>query len=228
MTPQEIDRYFVENPDAESFEETGDRPSLDSLKFDTTGFQYRGQKFPGRDHMWATPEGDTVALIFAPGRPNLPENAQAVDELRACCEHRFKMTGARIVELCVRRTNVRPAMQVIFKTQRGRGSTYTGSLCIPFQDFGFVIQGICEERGTIGMREALVLHFQDTDVGLGSIPAAEPACPPWEPDNSRFDGLCPDHPLSRLRRILDSVAESVEIDASIAEQPGFSLPACSV
>jgi hypothetical protein len=228
MTPEDIDRFFTQIQGAGSPGDGRDPPALESLKFDTAGFQYRGQKFPGRDHMWSTPEGDMVALIYASGPPNLPENAQSVEDLRACFSERFKVTGGQMVELRVRRTNVRPGMQVIFKTQRGSGWTYVGSLCIPFRDFGFVIQGICEERGTTGMREALVMYHHNTDSEAMKISTADLACPPGDPDNQRFDSLFPSHPLSRLRRILNGVSDSVEVDASTAEQPGFRLPEVNV
>jgi hypothetical protein len=228
MTPEDIDRFFAQNQGAGSPGDGCDPPSLESLKFDTAGFQYRGQKFPGRDHMWSTPEGDMIALIYAPGRPNLPENAQSVEDLRAFFFGRFQKTAGQIVELRVRQTKVRPGIQVIFKTLRWSGWTYVGSLCIPFQDLGFVIQGICEERGTTGMREAMVVYHHNTDSDATKISTADLACPPCDPDNQRFDSLFPSHPLSRLRRILNLVSDSVEIDASITEQPGFRLPESSV
>jgi hypothetical protein len=228
MTPEDFDRFFAQNQGAGSPGGGRDQPSLESLKFDTTGFQYRGQKIPGRDHLWSTPEGDMVALIYSPGHPGLPENAQSVEELRAGCAAKFKMPGGQIVELRVRQTKARPGMQVIFKTPRGSGWTYVGSLCIPFRDFGFVIQGMCEERGTTGVREAMVMYLQDTNSDATKIPAGDLECPPWDSDNQRFDSLFPSHPLSRLRQILNRVSDSVEIDACTAEQPGFRLPQSSV
>ena len=229
MTPEEINnRFFAQYQGAGSPGDGSDPQSLESLRFDAAGFQYRGQKIAGRDHLWSTPEGDMVALVYSPGPPGLPENVGSVEELRAGCAAKFKMPGGQIVELRVRRTKARPAMQVIFKTPRGSGWTYVGSLCIPFRDFGFVIQSMCEERGTTGVREAMVTYFQNTIPDATKIPDADLACPPWDSDNQRFDSLFPGHPLSRLRRILNRVSDSVEIDASTAEQPGFRLPESSV
>jgi len=99
-----------------------------------------------------------------------------------------------------------------------------GSLCVPFRDFGFVIQSICEERGTTGLRETMVFYLQNTQQESRIIPAGDPASQAWNPDNERFDGIFPQHPLSRLRRILNRVSDSVEIDAATTQLPGFPLP----
>jgi hypothetical protein len=228
MNSEELDAFFARYPSAASPGGRRDPQSLESLKFDTTGYQYRGQKIPGRDHVWSTLEGDLVALIYSPGHPGFPENARSVEELRADCAAKFKAPGGEVVEVRVRRTKARPGIQVIFKTPSGSGWAYVGSLCVPFRDFGFVIQSTCEVRGLTGVREAMVMYLQNTVPDAPTLPAADLACPPWAPDNPRFDGLFPDHPLSRLRRILNRVSDSVEIDASTAELPGFPLPESAV
>jgi hypothetical protein len=228
MNREAIDRFFGQYRGEGSTGGGRDPPSLESLKFDTAGYQYRGQKVPGSDHIWSTPEGDMVALIYCPGHPGFPKNARSVEELRAGSTARFKVPGGQVVEVRVRRTKARPAIQLIFKSPSGLGWTYVGSLCVPFRDFGFVIQAMCEERGMTGTREAMVRYFQNTIPDSPKIPEADLACPPWDPDNLRFDSLFPDHPLSRLRRILNRVSDSVEIDASTAELPGFPLPEISV
>jgi hypothetical protein len=198
-------------------------PSLNSLKFDTAAYQYRGQKNPGKDHIWSTPEGDLVCLIYCPGRPGFPENARSMDELIGRAR-KIKPSGGQLVEVQVIRTKSQPGIQIIFKTRRGTGWTFVGSLCVPFRDFGFVIQANCEERGMTGVREAMVMYFQNTVPASPKIPEADPACPPWDPDNQRFDGIFPDHPLSRLRRLLKRVSDSVEIDAATLQLPGFPFP----
>jgi hypothetical protein len=224
VNPEEIDRFFAEYTDPGSLGGRRVLPSLDSLKFDTAGYEYRGHKNPGQDHIWSTPEGDLVVLIYCPGPPGFPENARSIHELRIASAAKFKAPGGQVVEEQVIRTISRPGIQVIFKTPRGNGWTYVGSLCVPFRDFGFVIQAISEERGMTGVREAMVMYLQNTVPESPKIPEPGPACPPWDPDNQRFDSIFPDHPLSRLRRTLKRVADSVEIDAATLQLPGFPLP----
>jgi hypothetical protein len=195
MRPEEIDRVFAEDAGA-----------------------------PGRDHNWSTPEGDLVYLVYYLGHPGYPENARSVDELRACRAAKFKTPGGQIVEVRLRPTKARPAIQTIIKTPRGTGWTYVGSLVVPFRDFGFVIQSVCDERGMTGLRETMVMYLKNTAPESPKVPEADPACPPWDPDNQRFDGLFPDHPLSRLRRIFQRVSDSAEIDAATLQLPGFPLP----
>jgi hypothetical protein len=228
MGSDEIDRFFT-GYKAETLSGPRDNPTLlESVKFDTAGYQYRGTTAPGSDHVWSTPEGDTVALIYCPGHPDWPERARTVDELRRAGAERLKASEGRFVEMRVRPTKARAAIQVIFKARRGSGWTYVGSLSILFRDFGFVIQAACEERGITGLREAMVMYLQTAYPDSPKIPEAEPACLPWDPDNARFDGDFPDHPLTRLRRILDRLSGSVEIEAPILNLPGFPLPECGI
>jgi len=227
LSPEEINRLFATSKGAISSDVTSGRPSLASVRFDTAGYQYRGQQAAGRDHIWSTPEGDLVALRYCPGSPGFVENARSVEELRAGLESRKKATSGQVVEVRVRRTKSRPAIQVIFKMPRNSGWTYFGTLCVPFRDFGFVIQAECHERGMTGMREVMVMYFHNIGE-TRRIPQAVPPCLPWDPDNARFDHLFSDHPLSRLRRFLNRVSDSVEIEAAILELPGFSLPESGV
>jgi hypothetical protein len=201
-------------------------PSLNSLKFETDVYKYAGEKSPGTDRIWITADGDPIALIFCPGAcpSDFPDEACSVDDLREYMVKRLKVKDprARIVDFRVIQSNAGSAAWVIFKTPQGRGWTYTGSLAFPFKEFGFTIKAACKEHGMTGIREALVAFMQPR---AGEMPPEGPGLSPtWNSDNERFDTDFPQHPLSRLRRILKRIAESVEIDDATLQLPRVPLP----
>lgn len=117
-----------------------------------------------------------------------------------------------------------PAVRMIFKApQQPTGMTYVGSITLPFRDFSFVIKVQCPERGWTGSREAMLLARR---MAQGAVPVSEGRIelPGWDPDAEDFDAEFPGHPVSRARRVLRRVAESLAIDPPVAGLPGFRLP----
>jgi hypothetical protein len=101
------------------------QPSLDSLQFDTAGYEPQGEPKPGRVRLWYTPEGDGVSLNYFPIPPDFPAGAGSVGQLRDFYAARLAGSGGRLVELDVLR---RPAasLRVIVKVpQQPSGLTYT-------------------------------------------------------------------------------------------------------
>jgi hypothetical protein len=194
----------------------GPTPSLDSVRFDTNGYESGGEPHPGQVRVWFTPDGDGVGLYFFPVAPDLPPNANSVDDLRAFYTARLTSLGGELVELAVLSLDGCSAVQVVFKTcQQPSGMTYVGSFTLPFRDFSFVAKVQCEERGHTGFREAVLL---DRRLATGEMSAN------WNPDDESFDGEFPEHPVSRVRRVLQRFAGSVAIDTAIQTLPGFKLP----
>ena len=68
----------------------GEKPSLDAVRFDTTGYASQGEPQPGKVRVWHTPEGDGLGVYFSPVPPDLPANAPSVEEL-AAFYHRLSM-----------------------------------------------------------------------------------------------------------------------------------------
>jgi hypothetical protein len=51
--------------------------------------------------------------------------------------------------------------------------------------------------------------------------------PGWDPDAEVFDAEFPDHPASRVRRVLQRVAGSLRVEPAVARLPAFPLPEVS-
>ena len=104
------------------------------------------------------------------------------------------------------------------------GMTYLGALTLPFEAFSFVVKVQCEERGTTGLREAVLL---DRRLAAGDQPTIKDGrmhLPGWNPDAAEHDAMFPTHPVSRARRVLDHLRRTLVIDPSLAKLPGFPLP----
>jgi hypothetical protein len=48
--------------------------------------------------------------------------------------------------------------------------------------------------------------------------------PDWAPDDEQYDAKSPDHPVTRARRFLKRVEQSMVIDAHVQSLPAFALP----
>jgi hypothetical protein len=59
----------------------GARPSLDAIRFDTTGYDSQGEPQPGKVRVWHTPQGDGLGVYFFGVPPNLPANAAPIESL---------------------------------------------------------------------------------------------------------------------------------------------------
>jgi hypothetical protein len=201
-------------------------PSLDSIRFEATGFTYQGEIEGSR--IWHSPEGDGIGLFLFPIPPDLPENAATFDEFKDRLWKALGDSQAKLVQIGIPVINDCPAVEQIVKIrQEPHGFTYVGSIIIPFEEFSFVLKVQCLEYGTAGVREA-VLMARAVQNGTVSLTLTEnesvTIAGEWNPDDERHDSTFPDHPLSRVRRILSEVTASLQIDSAVKRHPGFPLP----
>ena len=75
--------------------------------------------------------------------------------------------GAAIIEPETTTTDGCLALRQIIKVpQQPHGTTYVGSLLLAFRDFSFVIKVQCQEHGTTGLRDTIIL---DEALGDGRV-----------------------------------------------------------
>jgi hypothetical protein len=203
----------------------GSKPSLDAVRFDTTGYTAQGEPQPDRVRVWHTPQGDGLGVYFFPVPPDLPANVRSVDDLAEFYRRSVGDSGGKLVEVAVVMANECLAVRTILSfPQQPSGRTYVGSLTIPFQDFSFVVKCQCAEVGPTGLKEALLFDR--------SLAANEPMriegerfdMPGWDPDAEKYDAQFPHHPVARARRVLAHVAASLVVAKEVRELPGFPLP----
>lgn len=204
-------------------------PSLDSIGFDVSAFAPRGGKENLR--LWCTPAGDDVGLFYQEFPVAI--RADATDALRASLRGHLAESGAALVEFEVSTLAGCPAMCEIHRVpQQPHGNTYFGSITLTWRDFSFMINARCCERGTTGVREAVVL---DELMGLGKVTFASGTLYGWVDDVAMREGLSrnlceaehydsrfPEHPLSRLRLLLRQAAATIRLEDDARDAAPFS------
>src|SRR5208337_5681423 len=77
------------------------KPSLDAIRFNSTGYAAQGEPQPGKVRVWHTPQGDGLGLYFFPVPPDLPANAASLDELAEFYQKMVRDSGGKLVEVSV-------------------------------------------------------------------------------------------------------------------------------
>jgi hypothetical protein len=207
----------------------GPKPSLDAVRFDTTGYVFTGELQPGALRVWHTPEGDGLGLYFYPLPPDLPAGATSVVELAAFYRRLLAASdtnsGGKLVEIRVVVAGGRPAVRTIVSVaQQPSGRSYIGSLTLPFRAFSFVFKCQCAEGEPTGLKEALLIDRSWAAKEPAESDGAQLSVPEWDPDSSTHDAEFPGHPVARVRRVLDHVEQSLVVAGDIRQLPGFALP----
>ena len=181
----------------------------------TTGwFLDRGISSPARS-TWNDRDGDTITLSVGPALENT--KTADVEELRMYCRQVSEHHGAGLVEAGMVLGQLGPGIQMIFKQLDMPAFTFTGMQIIPFREESLIWSVVARERGTTGVREAIVTSSMFTQ-GLLTPEMYEEswACDPYDPlyrgldrstlrymsDDATYDPHFPTHPLSKVREVL--------------------------
>jgi pSer/pThr/pTyr-binding forkhead associated (FHA) protein len=209
--------------------------SLDSVKFDETGFTYQGDG----DHfrVWSSPSDDQVGLFLYSIRPDLAARVDNPDELRNFYRPVAETAGLGIIEVECRQVDRCAAVRTIFKApQAPSGRTYLGSLTFPFAAFSFVLKVQCAESGTTGLRDTMVLmqSLANSEVGPDSETGQIPGWvqDPYDPalvsamtmnrsERAEYDAMFPEHPLSRLRQLLAHLEATIRLSEEVKRSEPF-------
>jgi hypothetical protein len=199
--------------------------ALDAVSFDANHLTLRGDE--GDSRVWASEFGDLVTLYYL-AKP-LPFRAvtEAVDSIRAESRRQAARYGGAIieVELCVI-GGIDAIREILKAPQKPTGMGYLGSLTIPLDNGAYSIFVACRETGITGMRDTAIFSrlLQSGEVKFADG-AEQPANWMGDPydasltgslarnraDDETFDALFPEHPLSRLRRLLRQISSSFTI-----------------
>ena len=196
--------------------------SPDSVIFDVSRYEYQGARDGAK--VWHTADGDGLGIYFFQRQPDIPSGLTSTLQLRESYSSQLG-NKFRVIECQVKKIDNVPTVWLIVGglDEQTRGSVYVGSLTIPFRDFSYVIKMQTHERGTTGMREAMLVA-QALNDGTGGIQDGKFVPNGWSFDDERFDNMLPKHPLSRLRQELRLIAQSVKIDVKVKREVSFDLP----
>jgi hypothetical protein len=197
-------------------------PSLHSLTFDTSALSFDHEDADRK--VWFTGNGDGISLYFIDERPTLPLDMKSDQEVHAFYLSMLKETPAKLLELNITSVGGCPAVRLIIKSpQKPSGFMYLGSITIPFRDFSYVVNCQCPERGMTGVREAILFDEMRRTDGI-SIDSSGKITGNWNPDVAEHDAGFPQHPLSRLRKVLGVIEATGVIEPETRNHPGFPLP----
>jgi hypothetical protein len=194
-------------------------PSVESVSFDTAGHSSRDSSATMR--AWSTPDGDGLGVCFFAKPPDIPTTKE-LGELRSFYDAQLRPSRGATVEVSLLEVDGCRAVKTIAKiAQNPWGLTFLAAITIPFRDFSFVLKVQCEEHGTTGIREAMLI---DKLLRAGAKWELIDGCfsaPGFDPYNERFDGEFPMHPLSRARRAIQRLITTARVDAPIKRLPSF-------
>lgn len=228
--------------------------SLDSVVFDTTGLTPASDaaSVPAQCDVraWRTAEGDDVRLCYCRQTPDLPPTLASLEDLRRLYRARATANEQAVIEISTVSVAHHTAIRTILRARQGVVSVYSGWLTLPWRDFSYRIQVQSEEQGVTGLREAMVLAQLiarkqvkvKPDQLTGAPPAEGAGLPlegwaedPYDPtlqgplvcnrsEGEYYDAQFPEHPLARVRRVLQQVTDTLTLADALKSAPGFPLP----
>lgn len=211
-------------------------PSIHSLRIDTwtlTSVTREPNFLAWRDPV--RPESLSVNFFLL--KPDIPFSIQSetLGKFRDFFRESFIAGGLSLLSLDVVSAGGVPTLKILCKARipdQPHGFLFQGTLLIPFRDFSYVIKVQAIEAGTTGIREAVVMFqdFPNPEIEEGTGKMLGWMKDPYDSrfddqtlvtlaDNPKYDVQFPDHPLSRVRFLLEGVRQSVEF-----EEPALSAP----
>ncbi len=150
-------------------------------------------------------------------------------------------SGAAIIEVKKVKLGAFDSIKTIFKfPMQPHGMAYIGSYTIPFKNFSYVVKVQCIEQGTTGIRDNTIFELMIRN-GKVKLNPEKHIAEGWMKDpydesvhlplmmnlseSEEFDSQFPEHPLSRMRKFLKHIEETIKIDDSLLNEPKFEYGA---
>jgi hypothetical protein len=202
---------------------------LSAVGFDTTGWRLEDDRSDRRD--WRNDFGDVISLTRTDPANfgSLSDHRSLVGEVRALAESQ----GGAILSVVSLFDHGWSSAQFIFKKKSGTGFLYHGWYLVPGGDDLLVFTVLCGERGVTGAREAIVAAMLAEAGQIDLLRHDEPESgrtgyikdwfeDPYDldyagpvlrgvSDSEAYDGVLPDHPLTRLRKTLATLRRTLSL-----------------
>ena len=175
---------------------------------------------------WRDGQGDFLSLVVTDKPLGLPQLSDQV-ALQECFRRLAESRGAGLIEMHVITGALGPTASLIYKRLLKPAYAFTGMLFVPSAKPSQVWTVVAEEHGTTGVREA-VITAELFNAGSMTIQDYERswARDPYDPDycgvdrsvlrfvsdHETYDERFPEHPLSKVRRILAALPSSVHVE----------------
>ena len=170
---------------------------------------------------WRGPDGDVLSLTAPdPSDPLLSFSTEA--ELQRAARLLAQQRDGGLIE--VEATHSRRMVSLIYKRLLRPAYVYTGMLIIQGEDLPLIWTVVSGERGTTGVREAIIttellnageLTLEDYKRSWAQDPydpayhGVDRSVLRFRSDDKRYDSRFPWHPLTKVRQILAGLRENV-------------------
>ncbi len=210
--------------------------SIEEIKFDCSKMeQSRDEQY---EKYWLDYNTKTeITLHFFDKEPDIPCKLSDIESLRNSFRDGITQCGGGLISLDPIQLDSVDGIECIFKVpQQPHGMTYICALTLPFSRFSYVIKVLAAELGTTGLRDNIVIGalLQEGKIQIetdGQIRgwARDPYMEQWqaaclrnESDDEKYDEQFPDHPLSRLRKIIAHIKNTISFQANVKSEPRFA------
>ena len=173
--------------------------------------------------IWRDIDDDFLSLAIS-SEPFRHADGADETKIRRWCRGLARSNGGGLIEACAANGGIK----LIFKQLKMPAYVYSGMLITHIREVWLMWTMIAGERGTTGVREAVVAA---TLMNEGKLSPGEYelhwAQDPYEPsyrgvdisvllfmsDDESYDQQFPQHPLSKVRRMLATLSKHVEYDS---------------
>ena len=175
--------------------------------------------------IWRNADGDVLSFASRPYL-EIPQ-LQNLGRVRDWCRGLAESASAGVIDVNVSESVLGPTLSTIYKKLKMPADTFTGMLFVPNHDVPHVWTVVAGERGTTGVREA-VITAELMEAGKLTIDEYQRAWAqdPYDPDyagvegsvlrfmsdDAAYDDRFPDHPLTKVRKVLAALPQSVRVE----------------
>ncbi|WP_325097776.1 hypothetical protein [Nocardia gipuzkoensis] len=177
---------------------------------------------------WRDPRtGDMVNVSYFDIVPDLPAPLEDLPSLRRRLAERSAENGC-LIEAFVVWLDAQPAllrMEKLPLPNQPQGLVFAASVIVPKSRSSAVLQILCPETGTTGLREAMLaakIGFDNMYPPHPYAPEVQGRLPYNAADDIRWDAEFPDHPLSRARRWIAHTVPTARLPPDFAALPPFA------
>jgi hypothetical protein len=182
--------------------------------------------------IWHDADGDVLSMIFLETGLDFPRGDET--NLRDWCREVAQNCEAGLIEAQSMACEIGPSVAFIYKRNprdQNTGYAYTGMFITSLQLGSLIWTIVARERGTSGLREAIVAGNL---IKAGKLTVEDYkrcwAQDPYEPayqgvdrsvlrfvsDDKNYDAQFPQHALSKVRRVISALPDSVCVDSQKA------------
>jgi tetratricopeptide (TPR) repeat protein len=212
------------------------RPSLRDVRFATTGLSVERK---AEDALtWRDDDDDRLFATIERDGQDRPLPAWTLDAVRTACRESAAARDGGIVSVMFGRIAGIPVATAVSKFPDGLGFSYEAAVLIRFREALYRLTRQAGEHGNTGSREAIATSLL-LMLGELTLPTVVPPAisapieglrrDPYDDtyqgptlhslcDDARLDEALPDHPLSKVRRWLDSLDQTLSVAEDIREQ----------